>query len=167
MLEYWQHHPTPRNVWPGVTVTGPQTLKRAEYLLQVPGAAVRFISAEPLLGPLDLCLDGPGLDWVIVGGESGSNARAMNPGWARSLRDQCQAANVAYFFKQWGEYVGGSCDRNGWFYPQCGPDGGQSGSMKLIEWGGGVASDRIGKKSAGALLDGREWHEMPKVANGR
>lgn len=180
MLEYWQRHPIPRNVWPGVTVTGPDTLKRLDYLLQVPGASVRFASLEPLVGPVDIgpylgddftgdlvngpCERHPGLDWVIVGGESGSRARPMNPVWARGLRDECTKHGTAFFFKQWGEWVGGSCDRNGWFYPQCGPDGGRSGSTRLIQWGGGVASDYIGKKAAGRLLDGREWGEMPRWA---
>jgi protein gp37 len=84
-------------------------------LLETP-AAVRFISAEPLLGPIDLhplgcgtnaltSSTGPNLDWVIAGGESGPHARPMHPDWARSLRDQCQDAGVAFFFKQWGEWA--------------------------------------------------------------
>jgi protein gp37 len=105
MLAYWRSHRIPRNVWQGVTVTGPETLIRAEQLMAVPGASVRFISAEPLLGPVNLELLGQGpysLDWVIAGGESGPGARAMDPLWARWLRDQCQAAAVPFFFKQWG-----------------------------------------------------------------
>jgi len=88
----------------------------------------------------------------------------MNPQWARELRDLCQKLGRAYFFKQWGGWVGGSCDRNGWFYPQCGPAEGRSGTKRLIDWGGGVASDFAGKKGAGRLLDGREWSEMPRIA---
>ncbi|MGD0869107.1 MAG: DUF5131 family protein [Bryobacteraceae bacterium] len=162
MLSYWQKHEIPRNVWQGVTVTGPETANRLDSLMAVPGASVRFASMEPLLGPPVRGLGN--LDWVIVGGESGAGARPMNPQWARELRDLCQKLGRAYFFKQWGGWVGGSCDRNGWFYPQCGPAEGRSGTKRLIDWGGGVASDFAGKKGAGRLLDGREWSEMPRIA---
>ncbi len=71
------------------------------FQLRKVSAAVRFISAEPLLGPLDgLCLDG--IDWLIAGGESGPHARDCRPEWVRSARDICQAEGVAFFFKQWG-----------------------------------------------------------------
>jgi protein gp37 len=138
------------NVWLGVSVEDQRAAdERIPLLLRTP-AAVRFLSCEPLLGPVDLgrwlicepCDDGrpvtmgtilhcqnPRLDWVIVGGESGPGARPMHPDWARSLRDQCQAAGVPFFFKQWGEW-----DFEGY---------------------------RIGKKYAGRLLDGREWNEFP------
>jgi protein gp37 len=96
------------NVWLGVSV---EDQKRAELripaLLDTP-AAVRWLSCEPLLGPVDLrrtdkdaLVDG-GLDWVVVGGESGRDARPMDPGWSRDLRDQCVNACVPFFFKQWG-----------------------------------------------------------------
>src|SRR5262249_38128120 len=73
---------------------------RTDYLRQV-SAAVRFISAEPLLGPLE-GLDLTGIDWLICGGESGHRHRTMRPEWARDLRDRCRAAGVPFFFKQWG-----------------------------------------------------------------
>jgi len=88
------------NVWMGVTVESSAYRPRIDRLREVP-AAVRFLSLEPLLGPLD-GLDLCGIDWVIVGGESGPGARPMNPAWVLSVRDQCTAAGVPFFFKQWG-----------------------------------------------------------------
>ena len=116
---------------------------RIPALLDTP-AAVRFLSCEPLLGPVDLK---PWmvfsettlsmelqhrLQWVIVGGESGPGARPMHPSWARDLRDQCQRTGVAFFFKQWGEWA---------------PTGEEI--------------QRMGKKAAGRELDGRTWDEYP------
>lgn len=92
--------PWPANVWQGVSVEDERVRGRIDLLKQVP-AAVRFISAEPLLGPLP-DLDLGGIHWVIVGGESGPGARPMEPDWARDLRDQCAEASVPFFFKQWG-----------------------------------------------------------------
>lgn len=90
----------PPNVWMGVSVEDADALPRVDDLLAVP-AAVRFLSCEPLLGPLPgLNLDG--IDWVIVGGESGPRTRPMAAEWARAIRDECLAAGVPYFFKQWG-----------------------------------------------------------------
>ena len=91
--------PWPSNVWMGVSVENQQYAFRARHLVQVP-AEVRFLSVEPLIGPVELNLDG--IDWVIVGGESGPGARPLNPDWARGIRDACSAADVAFFFKQWG-----------------------------------------------------------------
>jgi len=90
----------PPNVWMGVSVEDASQVGRIDALRQVP-AAVRFLSAEPLIGPLG-CIDLTGINWVIVGGESGRNARPVDVGWVQSLRDQCSDANVAFFFKQWG-----------------------------------------------------------------
>ena len=157
----WTHTaswPLP-NVWLGVSVEDQKTAdERIPLLLETP-AAVRWISAEPLLGPVEFSnvtnrsdavkrlgkgsLDG--IHWVVVGGESGHGARPMHPGWARSLRDQCQAAGVPFFFKQWGEY----------------------GPMPagMLEINSNFRADdpyRFGKKAAGRLLDGREWNEYPK-----
>ena len=90
----------PTNVWMGVSVESARYRFRIDHLRQV-DAAVRFISAEPLLGslgPVDLT----GIDWVIAGGESGPRARPMDIGWGRELRDQCAAGGVSFFFKQWG-----------------------------------------------------------------
>lgn len=92
------------NVWLGTSVENQRWAGVRVPQLLATAAAVRFLSCEPLLGPLDLggqIMDG-GIDWVIVGGESGRQARPMQPEWARSLRDQCTAAGVPFFFKQWG-----------------------------------------------------------------
>ena len=90
----------PANVWLGVSVESREYAWRADYLRRVP-AAVRFLSVEPLVGPVgELELDK--IDWVIVGGESGPGARPMDVQWARAVRDQCVAASVPFFFKQWG-----------------------------------------------------------------
>jgi protein gp37 len=155
------------NVWLGVSVENQHFAdERIPLLLSTP-AAVRFISAEPLLGPLDLsrflkcdcqlkgnnfsapeqhavnCPERRRIDWVICGGESGPNARPMHPEWARFLRDQCQSAGVPFFFKQWGEYLPALQD--GAHVMNC-------GDIPI----------RMGKKKAGRLLDGREWSEFPK-----
>jgi protein gp37 len=90
----------PANVWMGVSVETQAYSFRIDDLRQVT-AAVRFLSLEPLLGPLDR-LDLDGIDWVIVGGESGPKARPMEASWVTSVRDQCRAAGVPFFFKQWG-----------------------------------------------------------------
>lgn len=87
------------NIWMGVSVESQAYTKRIDALRQVP-AAVRFLSCEPLLGPLDLNLEGIG--WVIVGGESGIGYRPIDPDWVRSIRDRCVGQNVPFFFKQWG-----------------------------------------------------------------
>lgn len=92
--------PWPPNVWVGVSVEDESVLHRVDDLHAVP-AHVRFLSCEPLLGPIEtLRLDG--ISWVIVGGESGQGARPIDPDWIRGIRDQCVAADVAFFFKQWG-----------------------------------------------------------------
>jgi protein gp37 len=90
----------PPNVWIGVSVESSSFVDRIDHLRHVP-AAIRFISAEPLLGRLP-GLDLSGVDWLIAGGESGSNSRPVDPGWVRELRDQCEWAGTAFFFKQWG-----------------------------------------------------------------
>ena len=90
----------PSHIWLGVSVEGPAQLSRVRHLQDTP-ATCRFLSCEPLLaclGPMDLS----GIHWVIVGGESGSGHRPMDPDWARSIRDQCIATHVPFFFKQWG-----------------------------------------------------------------
>jgi protein gp37 len=92
--------PWPPNLWMGVSVEDVSVSSRIEHLRQVP-AAVRFLSCEPMLGPLD-DIDLTGIGWVIAGGESGPNCRPMHLEWARGLRDVCQEAGVPFFFKQWG-----------------------------------------------------------------
>jgi protein gp37 len=90
----------PDNVWLGTSVEDMRVAKRVDALRDTP-AAVKFVSAEPLLGPLDT-LDLDGIDWVIGGGESGIGARPCDPAWARGLRDNCARHGVAFFWKQWG-----------------------------------------------------------------
>jgi protein gp37 len=94
------HLPWPRNVWLGVTVESARYLDRLEYLKMIP-AAVRFISFEPLLGEIP-CLELGGIDWVIVGGESGPGARPIDIKWVRDIRDRSVSEGVPFFFKQWG-----------------------------------------------------------------
>lgn len=90
----------PGNVWMGVSIETPQFLWRVDCLRLVP-SAVRFISIEPLLGPMG-CMDMENINWVIVGGESGPRARPMDPTWVREIRDQCVKNRIPFFFKQWG-----------------------------------------------------------------
>jgi protein gp37 len=163
------------NVWLGVSVESQQYAdERIPYLLKTP-AAIRFLSCEPLLGGVDLWpwlsnpslaameygKEPPLLDWVIVGGESGPQARPMHPDWARQIQRQCEAAGVAFFFKQWGEFVGGLGQRINWVSLQSGAY--LCGDKNTYEWGDGVVSQRVGKHAAGRLLDGRTWDEMPVV----
>lgn len=92
----------PKNVWAGVSVETQDYVSRIEHLVNVP-ADIRFLSVEPLLGPVKIKRTLlKQLQWVIVGGESGHHARPMDPKWARDVRDQCLAAKVPFFFKQWG-----------------------------------------------------------------
>jgi protein gp37 len=147
----------PANVWMGTSVETADHLDRLDHLRQVP-AAVRFVSAEPLLGPLD-DMDLSGIGWVIVGGESGPNARPMHPDWARSIRDQCQDSGVAFFFKQWGEWrpngkrgIGIAQHVHG-REALVGPPLDDMGHREVIA--------RVGKKAAGRELDGRIWDQTP------
>lgn len=161
------------SIWIGTSVEDQAAADaRIPHLLQVP-AKVRFLSCEPLLGGLDLwpylgpAADVPakfngdptkapgyerGIDWVIAGGESGPNARPMHPAWARSLRDQCQAAGVAFHFKQWGEWQ-----------PMTTADEASNYPRTPLRDGVNVTWARVGKARAGRLLDGREWNEFPEV----
>lgn len=126
------------NVWLGVSAERQKEAdERIPLLMQTP-AAVRFISAEPLLGPIDVTyLAWAKLDWVICGGESGHGARPMHPDWPRKMRDQCAAAGIPFFFKQWGEWEPGDGDCAGQqFY-------------------------KVGKKAAGRTLDGKIHDAMP------
>lgn len=94
---------TVKNVWLGVTAENQQRAdERIPILLQIP-AAVRFVSIEPMLGPVVIPEEWP--DWIICGGETGPGARPIHPDWVRSLRDQCQAAGTPFFFKSWGEWA--------------------------------------------------------------
>jgi protein gp37 len=105
LVELAPHLPWPSNLWMGVSIENRRFVERADHLREVP-AAVRFISAEPLLGPLEgLTLEG--IDWLIVGGESGARARRMELAWARDLVERCRAAGVAVFVKQLGSVWAG------------------------------------------------------------
>lgn len=165
------------NLWLGVTAENQAMAdERIPILLETPAAA-RFVSVEPMLGPITLGFlrapkdddyvgwqgDGPIdvvvtrradlLHWVIAGGETGPGARPMHPDWLRSLRDQCKAAGVPFFFKQWGEYApcpAGKCTE---VDPAC----------KSLNEDFGSAVCRVGKHAAGRLLDGVEWNEFPAV----
>ncbi len=170
-----------RNIWIGTTVEDQQRAdERIPALLQIP-ARVRFLSCEPLLGPLYLeswqeHLPPPvhlawleGIDWVICGGESGPNARPMHPNWARSLRDQCAAAGTRFFFKQWGSWkpICPLYDEN-----RDELENGSTDRVQAIEVTGEIVTDRqpdgtawimdpVGKTPAGRLLDRREHNEFP------
>lgn len=100
LVELADDLPWPANIWMGVTIENRRFTHRADRLRQVP-AAVRFVSAEPLLGPLE-GLDLAGIDWLIAGGESGPRHRPVRPDWITELRDRCVEEDVAFFFKQWG-----------------------------------------------------------------
>ena len=164
----------PKNAWIGTSVENQADAdERIPLLLQAP-AAIRFISVEPLLGPINLeriepkgkdafihSLSGtisvpftvldkrPKLNWVIVGGESGPGARLVHPDWVRSLRDQCQVAGTKFFFKQWGEWTAE--------FPQ-----NLSMAHRAEAYRHGKSFYRVGKKKAGRELDGRTWDEMPE-----
>lgn len=92
--------PWPNHIWAGVSVESNDVAWRADYLRHVP-AAIRFVSAEPLLGPIDK-LELDGINWLITGGESGAHNRPCNPEWVRAVRDRCISNEVAFFHKQWG-----------------------------------------------------------------
>ena len=116
MLKVGNQLDWPDNVWMGVSVENEKYQFRIDDLRQTK-AAIKFLSLEPLLGPLpNLVLSG--IDWVIVGGESGPGARPMSQAWVTSIRDQCSDANVPFFFKQWGgvqkKRTGRSLDGRTW-----------------------------------------------------
>ena len=100
LLELDKHLAWQSQVWMGVSVENSDYLFRVDHLRQT-GAAIKFLSIEPLLGPLDQ-LDLRGINWVIVGGESGPHARPVDPTWVQDIRDRCRTSRVPFFFKQWG-----------------------------------------------------------------
>lgn len=169
----------PDNVWLGITAENQQAADdRIPILLEIP-AAVRFVSCEPLLGPINLSniRDGKGrldalrgvivyptgdpqyteqgypcrkLDWVICGGETGPNARPMHPDWVRNLRDQCRDAGIPFFFKGWGEW-----------HEACPPDDEiWNGHPPTLRHEHGAYFIRLGKKNAGCILDGEVWNKL-------
>lgn len=187
------------NVWAGISAEDQTRAdERVPDLLATP-AAVRFVSAEPLLGPIDFtfmhdsdlgqkepwphdvdaltgeCSDeengtisgmyepgrAPRLNWIIVGGESGPNARPMHPAWARSIRDQCAAAGVAFCFKQWGAWE----ENRAGHAILGGTVPGSSSVHDSVLFRGGTRMNRVGKRAAGRLLDGVEHNGMPEAAH--
>lgn len=164
----WRWGQWPDNVWIGTTVENQDEADRRIWSLIQNPAKVRFLSCEPLLGPVDLTrvkyphgtsydalrgyIPEEGvfvlqLDWIIAGGESGANARPMHPDWVRGLRDQCAEAKVPFHFKQWGEFEA----------DEIGPEDARSGDYPP----GHVIFNRVGKKAAGRKLGGRTWDETP------
>ncbi len=195
------------NVWLGTTCEDQtEADRRISHLLGVP-ASVRFLSCEPLLGQIDLysvgvgqylranvlvrysdhCFGNPltptaSIDWVIAGGESGPGARPSHPDWFRSLRDQCAAAGVPFFFKQWGEWTDYDASRiaKGWEYTHKSVNErfgvlfdqhgirlfeGRSFATRFPFYGDCIV--RVGKKRAGAVLDGREHRAVKAAAEGK
>lgn len=175
--------PELHRIWLGVTVCNQEEAdEKIPFLLDIP-AAVRFISVEPFLGPINLWRwfpDGTcptpapvacglervtknpeyenGIHWVIAGGETGPGARPMHPEWARSLRDQCQSAGVPFYFKGWGEWRSGGMSLHRFDL-----------SVRYTILKSGLPGIpiaemyRIGKKRAGCLIDGQEWHQFPEA----
>lgn len=147
-------------VWLGVSAEDQRRAEERLPALRECPAALRFLSAEPLLGPLDLpAVLGPdlaGLDWVIAGGESGPGARPIHPEWVRRLRDDCAAAGVPFFFKQWGEWICAGERRRL-------PGGAGPGLGRYDHHPYDLAREavRIGKGRAGRSLDGRTHDEVP------
>ncbi|CUA90885.1 Bacteriophage protein gp37 [Chelatococcus sambhunathii] len=154
------HLPLP-NVWLGVSAEDQRRANERVPDLREAPAAVRFISAEPLLGAIDFEPWLDRIDWIIVGGESGPGARPMHPDWARSIRDQCAAAGTAFFFKQWGAWV----PHRPWTADTITvwPDGSVGAGNANENGGGGCDMLKVAKKAAGRLLDGREHNAMPEV----
>ena len=101
--EYFQTREVPKNVWLGVTVEVQSSKGRIDNLRTIKDAPIRFLSCEPLLEDLGT-LDLTGIDWIIVGGESGTQARPMKEEWVKNIKAQCDAAGKAFFFKQWGTW---------------------------------------------------------------
>lgn len=148
----WLSDGIPDNMWMGTSVENQEQYNlRSKYLSYFPKT---FYSMEPLLGPVEMDA-GDLVDWVIVGGESGSHARPMDPEWVRALRDQCLAADIPYFFKQWGKWLPFGQDAEGDDGTWCPP-----GEIVNVN---GHTFQGIGKKLAGRLLDGVEWSQFPEV----
>lgn len=168
------------NIWLGVSAENQnQANKRIPILMDIP-ALIKFVSIEPMLGDIDLTkikegvgltfdylngygfslgekyIDGPKLNWVICGGETGHNARPMHPNWVRLIRDQCKKANVPFFFKGWGEWqpthfggMGNTSGKNNFNWCERG---------EKWQW-----MCKFGKQNSGLLLDDEKHYEFPKI----
>ncbi len=181
-IALWLNGDAPRNVWLGITTVNQEEADRDVPKLLATPARVRFLSIEPMLGPIDLgglwerpayrgdtvsgFMDYEQLHWVIAGGESGPHARAAHPDWFRSLRDQCAVTDVPFHFKQWGEWAP--------HQPRAGGDEGgdlRRGHVRYLQGDGrepdghfrkgDAAVARVGKAAAGRLLDGVEHNAFP------
>lgn len=148
-----------RNVWLGVSVEDQKTADQRIPLLMDTLAAVRWVSYEPALGPVNFrrwmdpysdAIPRPLLRWLVAGGESGPGARPAHPDWIRTARDQCRAVGVSFFFKQWGE----------WIPVNQRVETGDARLHRGMDMDG-VRFLRLGKKIAGHLLDGRVWQQFP------
>ena len=182
-LQHGHDHALP-NVWVGTSVENQKAAdQRIPKLMQIP-AKVRWLSMEPLLGPVDfkivsnvdglevvtdslrgvVSIDGQAhlpcrkIDWAIVGGESGTNARPMHPYWVKSIRDQCIASGTPFLFKQWGEWIGGYNDLPDELQGRVN-DGVGKFDMVTVDYG--LPMYKFGKHETGRLLDGREWNQFP------
>ena len=165
------------NVWLGATVVNQEEADRDIPKLLATPAALRWVSAEPLLGPVAIreylewrntvagtntVTNERSLSWVIVGGESGPNARPMHPGWARSLRDQCAAAGVPFLFKQWGEYLPAEEGEPPRYFRDA---FGRVPEIWPKDMPGVHTLFRVGKKRAGRMLDGLLHNDYPGGAS--
>lgn len=167
-----------RKIWLGVSVENQATAdERIPLLLQIP-AAVRFVSAEPLLGPVDFSKvimpdgdslgeslfnhgEGRGIDWIIVGGETGPGARPMNPDWARSLKSQCRQPFYPFFFKSWGKYVPiDTVDSVNLEHDEYGYWEDDGSYISQVARADGVV--KVGRSKSGNKLDGQEWKQFPR-----
>lgn len=199
MLKFFQQlGRIPANFWLMTSVTNQETTGRISDLLrikEIDPVAILGLSVEPLLGPVDLwsarypwpngaglgsafawgpplrARQGRGINWVIVGGESGPKARPMHPQWARDLRDQCQAAGAAFFFKQHGEWMPVQTRPDDPLSPYSPEDDipnrpnnwvGPDGKLTVGATHGEQRMAKVGKHAAGRLLDGRTWDEFPQ-----
>jgi protein gp37 len=148
----------PKNVWLGTTVENQKYAEERLPFLLAANATIRFLSCEPLLGPLDLKPwfdrdDLNSIDWVIAGGESGPNCRPMHPDWVTSLLNQCRNVNVPFHFKQWGHWVPVEAAKS-------------NSATKTLKFGNHrpVTMVRLAKKEAGRILNGTTWNGVPLAA---
>jgi len=155
------------NVWLGVSIESADHLGRLDILRETV-AAIRFVSFEPLLGPIN-DVNFTDIDWAIIGGESGKGSRPMHPDWALSLRDQCLETRTLFFFKQWGDWIAYiDRDRDDPDWRQNYADG---KTFQILNLAGGRGfhgervhqMQRVGKFHTGRLLDGQIWNERPPL----
>ncbi len=175
----WIGAALPGNIWLGTTVESEQFAWRMDKLASWKNAAVRFVSYEPALGPVDWEKHADSLDWLLVGGESGNGSRPMHPDWARAARDFCEDHGKVFHMKQWGNWLPWEPDAQPPFWTaQTGENRDGHGlfpaeGCELPEWDDGLwgieaglshaAFQNVGKKTAGHLLDGEDLQHFPIV----